>query len=68
MEEKKPGTTRLAFVVICTALIIIGAPIIIYAVKSPTVDLKDLVQVGIGAIIGALGTGVAFYFGGKNVS
>jgi len=63
VETKKPGTTRLAFVVICTALIIIGAPIIIYAVKSPIVDLKDIVMMGIGAIVGVLGTAVAFYFG-----
>jgi len=65
VETKKPGTTRLAFVVICTALIIIGAPIIIYAVKSPIVDLKDMVMMGIGAIVGVLGTAVAFYFGSE---
>jgi hypothetical protein len=65
VETKKPGTTRLAFVVICTALLIIGTPIIIYAVKSPIVDLKDMVMMGIGAIVGALGTAVAFYFGSE---
>ena len=65
MNLEKPGTTRLAFIVICAALVIVGAPVIIYAVKSGVADLKDIVQVGLGAVVGALGTAVAFYFGNK---
>jgi hypothetical protein len=62
-EEKKPGTTRNSWIVIGSAVVIIGTPIIIYAVKSPAADLKDLAMLGAGAIVGALGATVAFYFG-----
>lgn len=63
--EQKPGTTRLAFIIICSALVVLAVPVILFAVRSPVADVKDIANVAIGAVIGALGTAVAFYFVSK---
>ena len=63
--KQKPGTTRLAFIVICSGLAILAVPIIIYAVYAPVVEMKDMVNVALGAIVGSLFTAVTFYFAGK---
>jgi len=64
-KRLKPGTTRLAFIVICACLAILATLIVIYAAYAPVVDMKDMVNVALGAVVGILGTTIAFYFAGR---
>ncbi len=64
--EQKPGMTRLAFIIICACIALLGSAIVLFMVRTPSAtDIKDIANMAIGALVGILGTTVAFYFGGK---
>ncbi len=62
-EEKKPGTTRLAFIIGGAGAGLIAFVVGKYAVYAPVGDLKDLVMLMAGGIMSALGAVVAYFYG-----
>jgi hypothetical protein len=68
MEETKPGTTRLMFFAVPIILLILGAVVILFAVKADTAGLEKLAILAIGSLTTALGLIMGYYYGAKNVS
>jgi predicted membrane channel-forming protein YqfA (hemolysin III family) len=64
-ETKKPGATRLSFIIVLGTLAILAVPLILFAVKADVLALKDLAMLAAGAIVGALGAVTAYHFKGE---
>jgi len=64
-EDKKPGTTRLAFIFGGISLCLMAFVVGIYILYAENSDRKELAMLFAGAIATALGAISTRYFGGK---
>jgi hypothetical protein len=61
-EPKKPGTTRVGFIVICIALVVLAIPVVVLSLKADVETLKTFANVALGTISSLCGAAVAYFF------